>query len=68
MNALEAELSVLAAGTPVRIEEIAQRRRELDPLQDDLKQLRGYHPRLNYTAQKAVQEEEDKEKEEDEEG
>ncbi len=68
MNELEAEISVLAAGIPVRIEEIAQRRRELSPLQDDFKQLRDYHARLSYMAQKAMEEEEDKEKEEDDEG
>ena len=66
MNELEAEVSVLSSGIPVRIEEIAQRRRELGPFQDDLKQLRDYHARLNYMAQKAMQQEE--EKEEDEEG
>tara|TARA_B100000686_G_C16747229_1_gene950225 strand:- start:855 stop:1127 length:273 start_codon:yes stop_codon:yes gene_type:complete len=68
MNELEAEISVLSAGIPVRIEEIAQRRRELGPLQDDFKQLRDYPARLNYMAQKAIQQEEEKEKEEDEEG
>lgn len=55
MNELEAEVSVLSSGIPVRIEEIAQRRRELGPFQDDLKQLRDYHARLNYMAQKAMQ-------------
>ena len=67
MNELEAEISVIAAGIPVRIEEIAQRRRELSPLQDDFKQLRDYHTRLSYMAQKAMEEEERKEKEADDE-
>jgi len=66
MNELEAGVSVLSSGIPVRIEEIAQMRRELGPFQDDLKHLRDYHARLNYMAQKAMQQEE--EKEEDEEG
>ena len=68
MTELEAEISVLAAGIPVRIEEIAQLRQTLGPLQADFRQLRDYHARLNYIAQKAMEEEEDKEKEEEEEG
>ena len=68
MNELEAEISVLTAGIPVRIEEIAQLRQTLGPLQADFKQLRDYHARLNYMVQKAMEEDEDKDKEEDEQG
>lgn len=68
MTELEAEISVMTAGIPVRIAEIAQMRRTLGPLENDFKQLRDYHARLNFMAQKAMEAEEEQEKAEDEEG
>ena len=63
MAEVEAEIRVLASAIPVRIAEIAQMRHALGPLEDDFKQLRDYHARLCYIAQRAAEEEAKKEEE-----
>ena len=67
MAQIEAEISVFQASIPVKLEQIAELRRSLRPLEDDFKQLRDYHARLTYIERRAAEEEKEKEKEEEEE-
>ena len=65
MAQIEAEINVLQAHIPVKLEQIAERRRQLEPLEEDFKQLRNYHARLNYIERKAAEEERQREEEEE---
>ena len=65
MAEIEAEISVLQAHIPVKLEQLAERRRQLEPLEEDFKLLRNYHARLNYMERKATEEERTRQEEEE---
>ena len=63
MAQVEAEITVLQASIPVKVEQIAALRHSLQPLQSDFRQLRTYHARLTYIEKKAVEDEIERERE-----
>ena len=63
---IEADLSVLQASIPVKIEQITDLHRSLEPLQEDFKSLRLYHAKLVYLERKAAEDEAEAERDEEE--
>ena len=61
---IESEITVLQASIPVRLEEISALRHQMEPMEEEFKQLRNYHARLVYAERKADEEEQEKELEE----
>ena len=64
---IDAEMDVLQASIPGKLERIRTRRRTLDPLQDEFKKIREYHARLLHLLRRAEEEERRQEESEEEE-
>ena len=64
MVEIESQLSVMQASIPVKLAQISEVRRLLQPLESDFRQIRAYHARLSYIERKAEEKELEKEQEE----
>ncbi|MFH1571762.1 MAG: hypothetical protein ABIL09_27480 [Gemmatimonadota bacterium] len=62
---IEAEMSVLQASIPGKLENIRARRAALQPLQEQFKQIRAYHARLLHLQRRWEEEQRHKEEEEE---
>ncbi len=52
---IDADLNVLHASIPGKLERITQRRRELEPLQADFRQIQSYYARLQHLERKSIE-------------
>ncbi|MBT7594719.1 MAG: hypothetical protein HN559_07395, partial [Gemmatimonadetes bacterium] len=62
---IDADLSVLHASIPGKLERITQRRRELEPLQADFRLIQAYYARLQHLERKSIEAEMEAVKEEE---
>ncbi len=62
---IEAELNVLQASIPGKLERIRAMREDLAPLKEDFKRIQGYYSRLQHVQRRAMDEEVAKEQEEE---
>ncbi len=64
---IDADLNVLHASIPGKLERITQRRRELEPLQVDFRQIQAYYTRLQQLDRRWEREQAEAEQEEEDE-
>ncbi|MBT7863261.1 MAG: hypothetical protein HN712_23295 [Gemmatimonadetes bacterium] len=64
---IDADLSVLHASIPGKLERITQKRRELEPLQADFRQIQAYFTRLQQLERRSLREQEKADQEEEDE-
>ena len=64
---IDADLNVLHASIPGKLERITQMRRELEPLQADFRQIQAYYTRLQQLERRWLREQEEAEQEEEDE-
>ena len=60
---VESQMEVLRASLPGKLEAIRTRRRALEPLQEEFKQIRAYHARLLHLQRRAEDEDEERQRE-----
>lgn len=62
---IDADLNVLHASIPGKLERITQLRRDLEPLQADFRQIQAYYSRLQHLERKSMEQEVEAEREEE---